>query len=169
MSTNAQRINQTSGEFEYYTPTSIIEAARQLMNGIDLDPFSSPQANRSVQARRFYTIADDGFARPWKCRSLFMNHPFGRTTNARAIEKLCMEVEFGNVRQACVLTYAATSERWFRPMMNHPQCYLFPRTNYLLPNGAIKAGVTKGSVVTYIGHDLTAFRRIFAPLGAVKV
>lgn len=50
MLANHQRINQTSGQFEYYTPPPIVAAARQVMGGIDLDPASSPQANRCIHA-----------------------------------------------------------------------------------------------------------------------
>lgn len=169
MKTTAQRINQTSGNVEYYTPLPILTAARELMGGIDLDPFSSKAANCRVRARRFFSIADDGFERSWDCASLFMNHPFGRATNPPAIEKLLREIRAGQTRQALCLTYACTSEAWFRPLLAQPQCYLYPRTNYVLPDGSVKPGVTKGSVVTYFGPDLARFRLIFAPLGAVKI
>ena len=45
-----QLVNQDSGDTEYYTPGFIVEAARRVMGGIDLDPFSSAAANVLVQA-----------------------------------------------------------------------------------------------------------------------
>ena len=46
-----QRINQTSGDVEYYTPPSSLEAARLVLGTIDLDPASSAAANECVNAR----------------------------------------------------------------------------------------------------------------------
>lgn len=34
----------------WYTPASYIEAARAVMDGIDLDPFSSEKANSTIRA-----------------------------------------------------------------------------------------------------------------------
>lgn len=64
----AQLINQTSGDVEYYTPPFIIEAARRVMGGIDLDPASSEIANRTVKATRYFTEADDGLQQEWNGR-----------------------------------------------------------------------------------------------------
>jgi len=50
-----------------------------------------------------------------------------------------------------------------------PQCFLQPRTNYYLPDGSLKKGVTKGSVVTYMGPNLKRFREVFTKHGVVKV
>lgn len=42
---SAQLINQDSGDVEYYTPAQIVEAARVVLGGIDLDPASSEAVN----------------------------------------------------------------------------------------------------------------------------
>lgn len=70
---------------------------------------------------------------------------------------------------ACNICFAATSEQWFAPLLARPQCFLNKRTNYHLPNGELKRGVTKGSVVTYFGADVAAFAREFSPMGIVKI
>jgi hypothetical protein len=67
------------------------------------------------------------------------------------------------------ITYACTSEKWFQPLLQKPQCFLSPRTNYYLPDGSVKKGVTKGSVVTNFGADVSRFREAFASLGVVKI
>lgn len=162
----AQLINQTSGKVEYYTPAAIVEAARRTMGGIDLDPASSPAANATVQAERILTVADDGLAHTWRGR-VWMNHPFGRETNRLWVRKLVHEYHAGRVEQACCITFASTSEAWFAPLFSFPLCFLSPRTNYLLPNGRPLSGVTKGSVVAYLGPNVAAFARHFAGLGHV--
>lgn len=168
MTSSHQLINQDSGDVEYYTPPEIVEAARRTMGGIDLDPASSETANLRVKAARIFTQADDGLSQPWEGR-VWVNHPFGRTTNAPWILKMDSEYKRGGVQHMCCITFAATSERWFQPLARQPQCFLSPRTNYFLPDGSLKRGVTKGSVVTYFGPDIAAFAREFGVLGVVKV
>jgi len=168
----AQLINQTSGEVEIYTPAKIIEAARVTLGGfIELDPASSEKANETVKARRFFTLKDDGLNQIWAAQTLWMNHPFSRKGNPMWINKLIRNYEMRYTRAACCITFASTSEAWFRPLRDFPQCYLSPRTNYLLPDGTVYKGVTKGSVVTYLGPNVELFRRAFEGegLGKVKV
>lgn len=166
--TRAQLINQDSGDTEYYTPPEIVEAARAVMGGIDLDPASSPAANERVRAARIYTAADDGLSLPWWGR-VWMNHPFSRENNKVWPRKLIAEYRADNVDQARCITFAATSEEWFRPLYDFPMCFLSPRTNYMLPDGTIKPGVTKGSVVTYFGPRVATFAGVFSALGRVMI
>ncbi len=163
-----QLINQTSGDVEYYTPAEIVNAARRVMGAIDLDPASSDNANQIVRAAHIYTVKEDGLLQPWHGR-IWMNHPFGLVQNPKWINKLEREYLEGRTEAACCIVYACTSERWFQPLMKHPQCYLTPRTNYRLPDGTIKKGVSKGSVVTYYGNNVEAFAREYSPFGAIKV
>lgn len=187
--TDAQLINQTSGKVEYYTPGPIIEAARRAMGGINLDPSSSLEANRTVLATRIFTKEDNGLVHPWIADALWMNHPFGRAElpceigclkkhvhhaiehfgNDAWISKLCREFTLKRVLQACCITYACTSEAWFQPLLHYPQCFLCPRTSYILPSGTPMVGNTKGSVVTYMGPNLNLFADAFKLLGIVKV
>lgn len=164
----AQLINQTSGKTEYYTPVEIIEAARKVMGGIDLDPASSETANKIVRAKEFYTESDNGLLQAWS-GNIWLNHPFSRESNPLWIDMLIAKYKFGSVKQACCITYACTSERWFRPLYNYPMCFLSPRTNYRLPDGSILKGVTKGSVVTYMGPYTYSFEHQFEKLGAVML
>jgi hypothetical protein len=184
---NHQLINQNSANVEIFTPPNIILAAHRTMGGIDIDPASCDAANKIVGAKRFFTKEDDGILKEWNGKA-WLNHPFGRAEkacladcqkkhnhhdyelygNARWINKLLAEIAAYNVSQACCICFAATSEKWFQPLLRYPQCFLFPRTNYLLPNGTVYEGVTKGSVVTYFGHNQDAFKTHFSPLGTVK-
>lgn len=184
----AQLINQNSSDVEYFSPLPIVNLARTVMGSIDLDPASSAIANVGVGAKRFYSIDNDGMFEPW-FGNVWMNWPFGRREppcqkecdknhvhhdymlygNAVWSKKLMDEWLAGNIDQACVITYACTSEAWFKPLMDFPQCFLSPRTNYYLPDGTIKKGVTKGSVVTYFGNKVNRFTQKFSQLGTVKI
>lgn len=163
-----QLINQDSGLYEYYSPQEIVEAARQTMGFITLDPASSAIANGRVKASAYMDEIDDGLSKDWY-GSVWMNHPYSRIGNKLWIEKLVSEYEKGNVKEACCITFAATSEKWFQPLLKRPQCYLSPRTNYYLPDGTKKRGVTKGSVVTYFGENVDKFYEAFKHLGEVKI
>lgn len=186
--TSHQLINQTSGDVEYYTDPRIIEAARRVMGRIALDPASSEKANQFVKAEAWFGPEDRSLERGWDA-PLWLNHPFGRKEpacpagctkkhthhsieyfgNAAWINRLVYSHKDRSVDEACCITYACTSEKWFQPLMEFAQCFLCPRTNYYLPDGTIKKGVTKGSVVTYLGQNLKQFVKEFTPFGAVKV
>ena len=169
-----QLINQDSGDTEYFTPLAIVNAARWVMGSIDLDPASSAAANQRVKAGFFFDEATNGLTQQWH-GNVWLNHPFSRKGNRLWIEKLLEEFDEGRVEQACVITFAATSEKWFQPLADFPQCYLSPRTNFYLPDGKLKRGVSKGSVVSYLSPlagALEAAMRFadgFRTFGSVKV
>lgn len=185
---NAQLINQTSVEVDYYTDPRITAAAREVMGSIDLDPASSSLANKSVKAIRWYGPDDNSLERHWD-GNIWLNHPFGRREepcqadckkrhkhhaikffgNAAWIKKLMQELRADHLHQSLNITYACTSEAWFQPLLDFPQCFLSPRTNYYLPDGTIKKGVTKGSVVTYLGPNVDRFAAIFQQFGKIKI
>lgn len=132
---------------------------------------------------------------PWMCDTLWMNHPFGNAEQACSdpcVKKVCPkrgyhiaqpmpgnshwinhlidQMAWGNIRRAAAcITFASTSESWFQPLYRYPMCFLAPRTNYMLPDGSVKSGVTKGSVVTYLGSEVALFRIAFKRLGTIKV
>lgn len=150
------------------TPMFVIEAVREVLGRIDLDPASSAAANVRVGATRFFDgIERDGLKEDWHGR-VFMNHPFSRAGNRKWIAKLAAEYASGRVTQACNITYVATSEVWFQPLIKRPQCFLYPRTQYILPDGTETKMVPKGSVVTYFGRTPKLFTRVFAKYGEVK-
>jgi len=190
---NAQLINQDSGDYEYYTPPEIVDLAREVMGFITLDPASSATANERVQASQYFS--EGALDKRW-FGSVWQNHPFSRggkacpedtakckkkkcvdrgyhitedlPSNADWINKLVSEYESGNVHEACCITFAATSEKWFKPLLGYLQCFIHGRTNYYLPDGTLKKGVTKGSVVTYLGKNPEKFKRVFSKIGTVK-
>ena len=162
-------INQTSGEVEYYTPPEIIAAARRCMGQIDLDPASSDLANIRIGATKYFTEAENGLDWVWP-GNVWMNHPFGRKENPLWINHLMREFSSGRIASFCCITYACTSEAWFQPLFKFRQCFLSPRTNYYLPDGTVKPGVTKGSVVTFGSRKVNEewFDKCFEHLGYCK-
>ena len=64
----AREVFHSSESAECYTPAPIMEAARQVMGRIDLDPASKPTANKTVGATRFYDRDENGLSMPWRGR-----------------------------------------------------------------------------------------------------
>ena len=67
---------------EHFTPADVVEAARGVMGGIDLDPASCKLANELIKAEVWYgpgsEFGEDGLAEPWAGR-VFLNPPGGTT------------------------------------------------------------------------------------------
>jgi hypothetical protein len=165
---NARLINQDSGRVEFYTPAYIVDAARDVMGGIDLDPASCSKANKNVQATRFFSQRENGLSKNWHGR-VWMNHPFSKKHNSDWIKKLVAEFNCGHIKEAICICFCSSSERWFRPLLDFPQCFLHKRVNYIDHGGVVMKGVTKGSVVTYLGSNTERFRDVFESLGTIKV
>jgi ParB family chromosome partitioning protein len=73
------RARTWTGDTEWYTPADILEAAVEVMGGIDLDPASSDaqQAQAPVKASQYFTIENNGLERPW-CGRVWLNPPYAR-------------------------------------------------------------------------------------------
>lgn len=169
MKESHELINQDSGNTEWYTPPEIIEAARNTLGVIQYDPFSCTKANQVVKAIVFSSkeFNEDGFLFDWQNLKVWCNHPFSRENNKRIAAKAISEYQKG--AEIVMITFAATSEGWFKPLLAYPQCFLYGRTNYFDEQGNKVKGVTKGSVVTYLGNNVDKFYEAFKHLGQVKV
>jgi hypothetical protein len=105
----------SAGSAEWYTPPSVIEPARAVLGGIDLDPASCRVAQTIVQARRLFTAQDDGLTKDWvpSTDSVWLNPP---TPPAAWWVRLMHECDQG--RRAVYLAYSAEqvqqSQVWAR-------------------------------------------------------
>src|SRR5690348_6054415 len=89
---------------EWFTPGHYIEAAREVLGDIDLDPASCELANRTVRATRFFDAAQDGLRQQWHGR-IFMNPPYRRDgIQGRFVAKLITEYRDGRCTEAIILT-----------------------------------------------------------------
>ncbi|CAL9957898.1 DNA methyltransferase [Vibrio phage 1254] len=194
-----QRVNQNSGEVEWYTPPWLLERVKRILGDIDLDPASCSTANINVGAKQFFTKESDSLNREWN-GVVWMNHPYGKgekpckklkTTgeyrcnknackdrgyhidhdvpgNTEWVAKFVNEFMIGNITKAGCITFASTSENWFRPLYNFHQVWLYDRVAFVDKGGNEGKQTTKGSVLTFMGVNKQDLEREFADIGKVK-
>ena len=162
---NKPHVANNSGINEWYTPPEYIQAARDVMGEIDLDPASSEIANRIVGAKVFYTADDDGLGWAWDGR-VWMNPPYSSELIRRFVEKLCYHFETGDVTESIVLVNNATETIWFRNLSNFASAVVFPQTRvkFLDPEGQPGAPL-QGQAVLYLGKNPQLFLRKFSRFG----
>jgi phage N-6-adenine-methyltransferase len=152
---------------EYYTPPEYINAVRAVLGDIDLDPASCAYAQAHIQAKEFYTKADDGLTRVWNGR-LWCNPPFSRV--ADFISKLLDEVAAGRVRAGILLVHNNSDTAWFHQAAEaaDAMCLVRGRISFLQESGPASSP-PQGQVFFYYGGDTAAFCRVFAAVGYLSV
>lgn len=156
----------SSDETEWHTPAVYVDAAREALGGIDLDPASSTEANATIRARRFHSVADDGLSHRWQGR-VWLNPPYGRQ-GPRFIERLLADFEVGDVTAAvCLVNSHSTDAAWFQPLWDHTLCFTNHRINFWNGAGGNASGSTHGSVFVYFGSSPQRFVDRFQQFGAV--
>jgi len=160
-------VTHNSGNQEWYTPPSIIAAARRVLGEIDLDPASSEIANAIVQAKRFYTIVTDGLKHKW-CGRVWMNPPYARSLIEPFTSKLVHHFQEGEVTEAIVLTNNATDTKWFQELVSVASavCFVAGRVKYWGPANAINSPL-QGQAITYLGPSREKFASVFQQFGLI--
>ena len=161
-------VSHNSGNNEWYTPPEYIEAAREVMGGIDLDPASSEIANGTVGAARFYTEEDDGLCHLWGGR-VWLNPPYASNLIGSFTEKLAFHVRQGDVTEACVLVNNATETGWFNAILNVASCVCFirSRVKFVDADGNPTGAPLQGQALLYIGDKVESFAQACADFGTV--
>lgn len=111
---------------EWYTPKEIIEAAREALGVIDLDPASCAMAQRVVRAKTFYTRADNGLSLPWH-GCVWLNPPYGRGVIESFVAKLLSCLHERYVPRAICLTNNCTETQWWQELAAAAEAVCFPR------------------------------------------
>lgn len=161
--------NFSSESVEWYTPPKYLDAAREALGTIDLDPASSTKANKAVRADRIFTATDNGLEQEWSGR-IWLNPPYGDSESGGTgawVTKLVEEVEAKRTEAAILLVNAVTDRKWFQPIWGATAlCFTNHRIEFYTPNGAPKQPVS-GNVFAYWGKAPARFRDAFSVFGAV--
>lgn len=159
---------QGTGENEWYTPTEYAEMARDVMGGIDLDPASCPEANKVIQATRFFTKEDDGLSQAWHGR-VWLNPPYSRDLMPAFCNHLALHVESGAVEQAILVSHNNTDTAWFSRLSECCSAICFPRSRIRFYRGEDVAAPVNGQAFFYFGQNKQAFKSTFGQIGSVWV
>lgn len=150
---------------EWYTPQKYIQAARAVLGEIDLDPASCAKANKTVQAKKYFDIGDNGLDKEWTGR-VWLNPPWGRLTGA-FIKKLVEDFEDKRITAAIALVNAhATDTDWFQALWDYTLCFTDHRIDYDSNNDK-ESGSTHGSAFIYLGPEPRDFAAQFKQFGAI--
>lgn len=156
----------------WFTPPEYVEAARLTLDGIDLDPFSSPEANETVKARRFYTVRDNAFGKQWRAKRVWMNPPYSKGLCPAAVDKLLEEFKSGRVENAIVLVNNATDTKWYSKLAKEAWsvCLTDHRIAFWNADGKKVSGNTRGQAFFLLTRDqetVRVFAEMFRKFGNV--
>lgn len=156
-----------TGDPESYTPRIYLEAARDALGGIDLDPASNALAQETVKAGQWFGEEDNGLAQQWEGR-VFLNPPYHHPAIQHFIDKLCESHASGAVPAAVLLTNNSADTKWWHQAatMASRVCQTRGRINFYKADGS-ETQPTNGQTFFYFGNDPDAFARAFAPFGLI--
>ncbi len=157
-----------SGDDEYFTPRNYVEAVRDVLGTIDLDPASCPSAQATVKATRYFTKDDDGLAQAWNGR-VFLNPPFSRSLLKPFGQKLIAEFRAGRVTEAILLTFSNTSTSWFQEAaaVASAICFTDHNIRFFHRDKGEMGRSAIGQAFLYFGRDVGKFALRFESIGTV--
>jgi hypothetical protein len=167
------RVRGLTGEVEWYTPGSYLDAAVAVMGGIDLDPASSEAAQNHVGATAYFTRDDDGLAQRWYGR-VFLNPPYAMPTIREFTAKMVTSWTDGDMDEGILLTNNATDTEWFHMAARAcaAVCFTRGRISFLQArDGELleKTAPTHGQAFFYFGPKGQVFEKVFSQHGIVLV
>lgn len=163
-------VANNSGNNEWYTPEHYIKLAKKVMGEIDCDPASSEVANRTVQARKFYTAETNGLENRW-FGNVWMNPPYAQPLIWEFADAVVSKYESGEIEQAIVLVNNGTETQWFQRILSASSAACFPksRIKFIDPSGNPSGAPLQGQAILYLGKYTEGFVSAFEQEGAVLI
>lgn len=158
---------ETEGD-NWCTPIECVDAVREVLGTIDLDPATNEYGQAIIGASKFYTEQDDGLVHEWRGR-VFLNPPYSVPMIDQFASKLLAEYMTGNVTEAIVLTNNSTETQWFQGLLAVCQSVCFPaRRLKFWKNGNEVFATRQGQAFFYFGTS-EKFAKVFSYFGTVLI
>lgn len=161
-------VSYNTGFYEWYTPKNIIDAVRDCMGSIDIDPASCEEANKIVQANKIYTEQNNGLTKDWH-GNIFLNPPYENKLITDFADKLIIEYNNQNVINACVIVNNATETKWFNIFIEEANAICFPKGRVKFYDATKGRGSAplQGQAIIYYGTNIERFKESFKNIGFV--
>lgn len=150
--------------YDWYTPIECIEAAREVLGSIDLDPASSKAAQEAIRAEVYYTKELDGLSQPWFGR-VWLNPPYNMPLIEQFVDRVVDSYESGEIDAAIVLTNNSTDTGWFHRLVDYPVCFTRGRLQFW--NGDDRLATRQGQAIFYLGNNVNLFTSTFGKFGVI--
>jgi len=159
-------LKSTTGNI-WYTPEIYVNAAREVMGSIDLDPATDEDGNKIIKATNIITEEDDpdGLNQDWY-GNVWLNPPYGKGSGLFT-SKLIKEYYDKRVTAAVLLLNAyGFDSLWFQPLWQFPICFTDHRIKFTNPNRD-SGGPANANIFVYLGDNRIKFRDVFRKFGHV--
>jgi ParB family chromosome partitioning protein len=156
-----------TGENEWFTPPEHVEAAREVLGTIDLDPATHPKAQEYIKATQYFTVDEDGLKQQWHGR-IWLNPPYAQPDIVNFVQKLLDEIAASRTTAAILLTHSYTDTAWFHNAMSVANriCFTRGRIKFVDDVGD-SCAPTQGQAFFYYGPQPARFRTMFKRFGKV--
>lgn len=154
---------------EWFTADSpFLRAARRVAGGqFDLDPASTPEANKIIHARRIYTKQENGLLHPWP-GNVWLNPPFSFPLVQRFTEYAIAQYDAGISKSIFCLTNNSTASEWCQRLLKRfLVCFPKGRVPFWRVGRDGVGGSRDDQVIAYMGQQEDRFIKEFAPLGTI--
>jgi len=170
-------------QIRWHTPDEYLNAARELMGGIDIDPATDEIAQKRIQAKVYYTKETNGLDKIWQGR-LLLCPPYQEGLIQKFIFKAISEYRLVNVSEGIILTHTnETHADYFQMLLGASSACCFVRDyirwvsghteeEYSMEQLGVKwhPEYTKhGNAVVYLGINSDSFKTIFTKFGVCYV
>ena len=138
---------------ENYTPSYFIDPIREFAGGFTLDPFSSREANETVQAERYFTQDQDALTFDWYSENdetVWCNPPYSQKLVAPCVRKF---LDYMPENEGFLLLNSSTCSKVYQRAFNLCDAILFPRKriNFLNPYKENKSSNEYDQTLFYYG------------------
>ena len=149
----------------WFTPPDILDRARIVLEGIELDPASCEEANEKVKAERLFTFKDDALEQEWDARSIWLNPPGGKTSNKSNTVLFWQKLRSSRFNHAMFMAFSlealqTTQKPGYSSIGEFPLCIPSKRLAFYRPGWVKGKAPSHSNVVVYV-PGITARTDVF--------